>query len=120
MQRSDSNWIWIVIAVVVGVVLLGGVGMMSFGFMYPGMMGYGGYGYDHGYGMFPWWGIVMMLFWLLVIGGVIALVVWAVRNWRPSREATVGPSDALETLKQRYARGEITKEEYDRMKHDLL
>jgi putative membrane protein len=71
--------------------------------MGPGMMG--GYGMMGGFG---WLGMLtMLLFWI----GVVALVVWALSNLFPARQATVEP-DALEILKRRYARGEISHEEF--------
>lgn len=65
------------------------------------------------------WGWLMMIlvvvFWLLVIGGVVWLVVWLAgrTNLRSTSETP------LEILKMRYARGEITREEYERMRQEL-
>lgn len=103
-----------IVAVIVAVLLLGllGGGMM----MGPGIMGWGGYGY----GFSPWWGILGMVFWALVIVGVVLLLVWLFRQGQP---AGVGPGpDAarpIDILRERYARGEITKEQFDQMRHDL-
>lgn len=73
------------------------------GMMGPGMMG--GYGMMGGFG---WLGMLtMLLFWI----GVVALVIWALSNLFPTRQTTVEP-DALEILKRRYARGEISREEF--------
>ena len=70
------------------------------------------------WGMWGVWGLGMMLamltFWVLVIVGLIALVRWLVTQGRESRTDT-----ALEILRQRYARGEINKEEFDAKKRDL-
>jgi putative membrane protein len=61
--------------------------------------------------------IAMILFWGLIIGGIILLV----RFIFPSVSSGMKPSqDALEILKQRYAKGEIEKEEFDSKKRDLL
>lgn len=61
-----------------------------------------------------------MLFWLLVVAGVVLLVVWAVRT--ASRQGT-GPTmqgaDALEIARRRYASGEISKEQFEQLKNDL-
>ena len=84
--------------------------------MYPGgMMGWGGYG---GYGMGIVGGLMMLLFWGLIIVGLVLLVRWL---WdQPRHGAGSGPAEApMDILKRRYARGEISKEEYDRMKQDL-
>ncbi len=61
--------------------------------------------------------ISMILFWGLIIGGIIRLV----RFIFPSSLSGMKPlQDALEILKQRYARGEIEKEEFEAKKKDLL
>jgi putative membrane protein len=84
--------------------------------MYPGggMMGWGGYGY--GMGIFGW--LFMLLFWGLIIVGLVLLVRWLWDQGRPAGGSGVGEAP-LDILKRRYARGEITKEDYDRMKQDL-
>lgn len=70
------------------------------------------HGWD-GFGM----GGGMMFFWVILLLVVIAVIVWAVgRASGPGQAA--GPS-AEETLKQRYVRGEITKEQYDQILADL-
>ena len=81
--------------------------------------------YDWGWGMHPmgWmggvWGIgmmfMMLLFWFLVIAGLILVVRWFLSDQRERR----GSDSALEILRQRYARGEINKEEFDAKKRDL-
>ena len=77
-----------------------GPGMMGPGMMGPGMMGGGGYG---GFGL---------LTLLLLVAGVVLIVLAFTR-----RE---GRSDgALEILKQRLARGEITPEQYEELKKVL-
>ena len=61
--------------------------------------------------------IAMILFWGLIIGGIILLV----RFIFPSVSSGMKSSqDALEILKQRYAKGEIEKEEFEAKKRDLL
>ncbi len=60
-----------------------------------------------------------IVFWILLIVGIVLLVVWVVQK------AVGGGADrleepALEILKKRYARGEISKEEYEEKKRDLL
>ena len=78
-----------------------------------GMMGWGGFG---GYGMgFVGW-IFMLLFWGLIVVGVVLVVRWL---WDQGRPGTGGADSPLEIRKRRYARGEISKEEFDRMKQDL-
>ncbi len=82
----------------------GGWGMMG-----PGIMGGFGWGW-----LMP---IFMILFWGLVIWGIVALV----RGLSGSRGSDSSKADsALEVLKRRYARGEINKEEYEEKKKDLV
>jgi putative membrane protein len=47
---------------------------------------------------------------------VVAIVIYLIMQTRGGRTA---PETPLEILKKRYAKGEITKEQYDRMKQDL-
>lgn len=65
-------------------------------------------------------GIMMLLFW----GGLIALTVIAVRAvWNAGsgseRSSRKSGSDAIEIAQQRYARGEISREEFLEIKKDL-
>lgn len=72
---------------------------------YNMMSGYGGFG----------GGIVMLLFWILVIMGTVYLIKYLVQNTRGAQQNKT----ALDILKERYARGEIDKEEFERKKKDL-
>ena len=132
-MKNAGLVIGIVFIVVLAVLLLGGAGMTpalacgasvglgGFGMMggygpYDGMMG--GYG-AQGFGFNPLGAILSLVFWALIIGGGVLLVVWLVRNaGRTSLGAPSGDA-ALEILKTRYARGEITKEQFDAIKKDL-
>lgn len=106
-------------AIVLALLLLGVVGALTMGPVGPGMMGYGPFGY----GMY-WWGFGMMLFMLLFWVGIIAAIVW-LGAWlfRQGRPLVQGPEvshpSALDILKERYARGEISREEYERMRQDI-
>lgn len=68
-------------------------------------------GWFGGIGMILFWGILILLVWYLIkqIGGGGA-----------SGKGSTQSESALDILKKRYARGEISKEEFDRMKQDLL
>jgi putative membrane protein len=71
--------------------------------------------------MFMWGagGLVMMLmmlvFWGLVIAGLVLGVRWLASQGRGAG----GRDEALEILRQRYARGEIDKQEFETRKRDL-
>jgi putative membrane protein len=88
--------------------------------------------WGNGFGMGAGWlfgGLMMLLFWAAVIG----LVVWAI--WAFSRRqsgrvdyqnASQAPSPqapqgdrALQIAKERYARGEISREQYDEIRQTL-
>jgi len=75
------------------------------------MMG-GGFG---GFFGFPWMGLL----WVVVLaGGGYVLVRIATGRGRAGHRAA-GGSGPEEVLKRRYARGEISREEYERMLGDL-
>ncbi|MEK9175410.1 MAG: SHOCT domain-containing protein [Patescibacteria group bacterium] len=82
------------------------------------MMGYYGYGYN-GFGSFMFIGMILMVaFWAAVIFGIIALMRWA--SGKPLNiEYKEHASKALEILKERYAKGDIDKKEFDEKKKDL-
>jgi putative membrane protein len=73
-------------------------------------------GWDAGEGM-GWWMLVGGLFWIVLWGAVIYLIATFVRS--PGRSAHPAQDDAIGILKRRYARGEIGRDEYERMRRDL-
>jgi putative membrane protein len=76
------------------------------------------------WGMHPMWGLwgiwglgmmlFMLLFWALVITGIVLGIRWLIRQGR----SEVSDS-ALEILRQRYARGDINREEFEAKRRDL-
>ena len=68
------------------------------------------------------WGLVMLVFWILVLVGLGLLIVWAARQLGYGGPASIrgGASRALEILQERYARGEIMREQYEQMRRDIL
>ncbi len=64
-----------------------------------------------------WGGGFMMIFWwTLIIISIVALGKWIFnRGTTPTKEES-----PLEILKRRYAKGEITKEEFDNLKKDII
>lgn len=119
-MQNTTTVLVIVLVVLLAVLLFGGFGMMGlggFGMMNGGMMNrmMGGYGY--GYGFNPLGAILSLVSWALIIGGIVLLVVWFVRNTGKANSAS--SQSPLDILKARYARGEITKEQFNAIKRDL-
>lgn len=86
--------------------MMGGGGMDGFGFGGLGLIG----------------GLIGLIFNLAIVIGIVILIVWAVKrfsggaaNWnQPS-----GSQSPRDILQARYARGEITREQYQQMLQDL-
>jgi putative membrane protein len=57
---------------------------------------------------------MMILFWLLIVVAIVVVVRWLMGQGKESRS-----DSALEMLRQRYARGEISREEFESRKKDL-
>ncbi len=74
-----------------------------------------GNGYMMNYG-FGYGGVFMWLIFLIVLGVAIYFIVQALKG----KNVIGGTQDTpLDILKRRYAKGEITKEEFDQTKKDL-
>ncbi len=67
-----------------------------------------------GIGMLLW----MILFWGLLVAGVVVLVRWVWGTGRPGPPGGAAET-ALDILKKRYAKGEITKEQFETMRRDI-
>ncbi|HOV84844.1 MAG TPA: SHOCT domain-containing protein [Syntrophobacteraceae bacterium] len=86
------------------------------------------------WGMGPWmmggamgWigGIFMIFFWILVLVALVLFIRWLVgaganRRVLPGAQLSQGPVEsAADILKKRYARGEITREQFESMRRDV-
>lgn len=80
--------------------------------MYWNMGEWGGYGMGFG---FHW--VFMVVFWGLLIWGAISLSRMASRQ--PAAIGVESEATAIAILKQRYARGELTREEFEPMQSEL-
>ena len=96
MKKDKNILVWIFIAVVVVLFLIGSFGMGGYG-----MMGFGmGFGF-----------ISMLLFWGLIIWLIVTLI--------SANQSNKNESDSLTILKRSYASGEISKKQYEEMKKEL-
>ena len=76
-------------------------------------MGYPGFGMMGFVG-----GWIGLLFNLAILVGIVVLIVWAVKRFTKGT-STPNVQNPREILQARYARGEITREQYQQMLQDL-
>lgn len=62
------------------------------------------------WGMMP----VVLLFWVVLLAGIAVLLWWVIAR-RPGKRR----DSALDTLRERYARGELNREEFESRRRDL-
>lgn len=78
--------------------------------MGPGMMGWGG-----------WFsGILMLIIAAVMIIGAVYLVKWLIKKPGESKLDRINAPQAIDILKERYARGEIDRQEFEEKKKDIL
>ncbi len=91
-------------------------GMMGRGMMGQGMMG----GYRRNPSMFfPFGGLIMWVLILIIIGVVVYFIVRTQRGVSGRNYISSGDETPLDIAKKRYARGEISREEYETIKKNL-
>ena len=81
------------------------------------------WGYSGNFGVWGWIGLILnLVFWVALIAGLVLLVVWAIRRARipagTGPQAT-GQLTAKEILQAKYARGDISREQYEIRKQQL-
>ncbi|HTP11703.1 MAG TPA: SHOCT domain-containing protein [Anaerolineae bacterium] len=129
-MKTSTRIIGIVAAVVLSAALFAGgfllgrssLGLAGFGFngVRGGNFGFGmlnRFGFGLG-GVIPM--ILTILFWVIIIGAGIWLIS-SLGSWNSRQTPSNLPptESALDILKKRYARGEITKEQFDAMSHEI-
>jgi putative membrane protein len=77
----------------------------------------------YGGGAFGGWGtaglIVSTLFFLLILVFAALLIVWLVRNYQKPAQVGATSSGSMEILKERYAKGEISREKFEEMRKEV-
>jgi putative membrane protein len=63
-----------------------------------------------------WWMIFGFIVFVLFWGGIIWLIVWGVRKLSNQRASGKSP---LDIAKERYARGEISKDQFEQIRKDI-
>lgn len=78
--------------------------------------------YSNGYDMMDgsdWgWGFLMMLFWAIVIIAIVVMLIRGLSSSQSNKKSR--DEDSLDIAKNRYAKGEITKKEFEQLKKDLV
>ncbi len=116
MQSQNAAAIVVVALVVaLAVLLLGGMGLAGAGMLGVGMMG------GMGLGLPLMGGLLMLVVPVLFVAGLVWLVVALARgNSSPAATTRFAPQPSpLDILKARYARGEISKEQFDEMQQHI-
>ena len=65
-------------------------------------------------------GIIMIIFWIVLVAAFVLLISGAVNGIRNAKQDRNNSSNSLEILKQRYARGEIDTTEFEEKRQNLL
>ncbi len=76
------------------------------------------YGYGHSFGTFGiFGGIFMIVIWGIIIWGIVVAVQWLTKSG--THESGERTNKAIAILEERYAKGEVSQEEFAEKKKDL-
>ena len=120
MSRTARN---VLVAIGIVLLLLMVVGSFAFAFLSRGILG--GYrflvpGMMRGFGFFPFvGGLLPLVLGVLVIVGIVWLVAALARGPVSPSQPAPAIESPLDILKRRYAKGEITKEQFEEMRRDI-
>lgn len=91
--------------------------------MYDELCHVGNWGFVGGLGEWGWIApILTLIFWVGLLAALTVVVIWAIRRARAGAAAaahTPGQATAKEILQDRYARGEISREQYELIKQAI-
>jgi putative membrane protein len=118
-MKKSTVVVGVVLAVVclvaIGLLIAGGLWVRAHGGYGPPMM-MGRHGYPSGMRLFG--GELLMLVLLGVTAGAVALLIVGLTGRK--QKTSGGEPTPLEILKRRYASGEIDREDFERMREELL
>lgn len=109
MSQKNENLTWFLVVLVVAIGILSLVMWNPWGGHMPGTTGMMGYRWGFTF-------VIPLLFLGLIALGVYLLITG---SGREGRRASSRDERPLQILKERYARGEITEEQYLKMKEEL-
>jgi putative membrane protein len=116
MYRSDAHpprrWMWLPLIVAAGLVVAFLIAGLAYGAAAPASAQYPWAGW-----WFPGWFFIIPVFFLIFFG--LRWFFWGGWGWGWGWYQGNYADSPVETLRQRYARGEITKEQFDQMRRDL-
>jgi len=91
--------------------------------MFDGFCDFGSWGSLGNFSAWGWLGLIFnLIFWVVLFAVIALLIVWAIRRARvPAGKApyALGGSSAKEILQAQYAKGDITRKQYELLKQDI-
>jgi len=110
--------------IIIGLVFVGAAVVILLLLLYPGSFGIASPSYPYRYGLFG--GVFFFFFIIIVLFFIVRVAFWSTRVSRYRRRSGAnypdggyGPNRPVMVARMRYARGEITREQYDQILQDL-